>query len=165
MAANECKNLLPNNISFTIFNAKNIANAYILGLTFKPDDTYKENISEMETLVNIGKVCRISTSVKDVKYSHITIKKNDYIGIVDKKIVSNGKTPIEALTGVIPLLEIPKKILKKTSPYTHAYIFYGANISETEVQAACEKIKEKFSVDFETIQSAEKNYFLTICLI
>lgn len=92
LAANEACKLLPKNINVSIIKCSNISQSYDACMAYIPHATYEKNVKALNNSLKASYVCLISMCVKDVKFSNISIKKGEYIGIVEnKKIVCSGK--------------------------------------------------------------------------
>jgi DAK2 domain fusion protein YloV len=92
LSAQEALKLLPKHINVEIINAKNPVSAYCACLSFIDSNDFNNNAKIMNKAMNEYDVFKISRSIKDVKYKHISIKKNEFIGIIGKKIVASGQT-------------------------------------------------------------------------
>jgi dihydroxyacetone kinase-like predicted kinase len=155
LAAKETLELLPNNVKVELFAAGNIANSYIACLAFNDRDTYSENTRAVGKKVKSAKVCRVSKAVKDVKYSHISVKKNDYIGIIDKKIITSGKNLLDVTESLI-------KTFVRKGKYKHSFIFYGDNTTINDAETLKKSLKQTYLINSDIIDGGQKNYFFTI---
>jgi DAK2 domain fusion protein YloV len=156
LAADEAKKLLPSKIKLTIFNAKDIVRSYLMCLAFNPNETYDENAKILQKISQSYETCKVSKAVKNVSYSHISINKNDYIGIKDKKIIASGKDLIETTETLI------SKVLGKKTKNKKAYIIYGDSATVYDARRVSKILKEKYLITSTLIEGNQKNYFFTI---
>ncbi|MDR2568520.1 MAG: DAK2 domain-containing protein [Mycoplasmataceae bacterium] len=152
-AANEAAKLLPKEITCTVINAHDISAAYLLALTFNPHIAYLTNVKNMNKRLTKISNAKISKAVKNVKYSHINVHKDDYIGIVGKKIISSGKNFHDIVEKSLSAI-----VSKKTKTI---YVFYGADLHESELEKINEVIRNKYTIKPIIINGSQKNYFLT----
>jgi DAK2 domain fusion protein YloV len=89
MAATHAIKLSESNIE--LITANNAVSSYVACLAFNPMENIKKNVKNMKAIISKLVVGKISQSVKSVKYKHINVVKNDYIGIIDKKIIISDK--------------------------------------------------------------------------
>jgi DAK2 domain fusion protein YloV len=122
LAAKEAMSLIPKPVRFELINAKNIASSYLACLAFDPVVNLRDNVKIMEKVVNRAVVGKISRATKVVKYSHIEINKNDYIGIQDKKVISAN---IDILTAAKTLID---KIVKEVRKPTVVHLITGKDV-------------------------------------
>jgi DAK2 domain fusion protein YloV len=104
LAAKEAAALVANEINVQIINAGNIATSYLTCLTFDPIQDMKSNIANINSTIENMVVGKVSTSSKPIDYSHIQVKKNHFIGIVDKKIVVSDYNMVTVLNHLSDLL-------------------------------------------------------------
>lgn len=94
----------------------------------------------------------ISTSVKDVNYSHIKVQKNNKIGIINKKIVVSVQDEFAALK-----LTLDKLILNcKTADI--CYLVYGMNANINVVKEFERYCSEKYGIYCEARSGGQKTY-------
>ncbi len=104
MAANQVVSILSGTINLKVCPATNIFEALIAGLEFDKNATLDNNIKAMNKVVKNSFSALVSKSVKDVDYNNISFNKNDFIGIIDKRIVVANKDEDIALKLIIDLL-------------------------------------------------------------
>ncbi|MDR2847369.1 MAG: DAK2 domain-containing protein [Mycoplasmataceae bacterium] len=156
LAANETIKLLPKHVNVKLINAKDIATSYNICLAFIPSNDYNDNFKVFNKVINKAKVVRISRSVKDVSYSHIKILKNEYIGVIDRKIVSSSKNIVEAAKKLFENINT-KKLSKAT-------IFYGKTMVASDAQEIAKVLKESYLIESEIINGGQSVYYFVIGL-
>lgn len=152
MAAEQAKKLFPKKTyNIEIIPSKDIATSYLTCLSFNPeleDDTYKE----MQRAFKNCESCKISKSVKNIRYKDLNIKFGDYIGVRNKEIVTNSKSESTVATRMID--EIFGDIRR---PRT-AVIIYGKDATMEEVNKMYRYINERYLVKPILIQGNQSTY-------
>lgn len=86
MAADQAKKIAE--IPTAVVKTKSIPQAMSALLEFNPDNTLEENQSAMEDALDTVKSGSVTVAVRDTTVNGMSIKKDDYIGIVDGDIVA-----------------------------------------------------------------------------
>lgn len=152
LAAKEAAKQVKKFINCEIIVGKNFIECMSAISAFLPDENIRNNLKTMTRVMkNTGSAC-ISTSVKTIRYPHIMVHKNDYIAVVDKKIVS---AEISVLDCVIKTMKILVKKIKKPEL---VIIVYGNGIPIREVRQLEKTISEKFGLYCESVNGGQKVY-------
>ncbi|QZX48928.1 DAK2 domain-containing protein [Mycoplasma sp. E35C] len=115
-------------------------------------DTLKNNIKVLNKIIkSTGSAC-ISTSVKNIKYNWLNVKKDDFIGIINKKIVVSDRDIYKCL------LDTVEKLIKEVKKPELVLIIHGKNTSSAEVRTIVKLISEKFGIYCEAINGSQKIY-------
>lgn len=77
-------------IPVAVVHTKTIAQAMSSLLEFNPEASLQDNQQAMESVLDTVKSGQLTTAVRDTSINGLTIKKGQYIGIVDGKIVANA---------------------------------------------------------------------------
>jgi dihydroxyacetone kinase-like predicted kinase len=127
-------------------------------LAFDPIQDIKANYKIMNHVIDRTKVGKVSRASKVVKYSHIEINKNDFIGIEDKKVIAANTN----------LLEITKQLVDKLAEHIKkpeiAYIVNGKDVTIRDTKDIRKYIEETKSIKVIEIdgQQATYNYYIAI---
>lgn len=152
LAAKEAAKQVKKFINCEIIVGKNFIECMSAISAFLPDENIRNNLKTMTRVMkNTGSAC-ISTSVKTIRYPHIMVHKNDYIAVVDKKIVA---AEISVLDCVIKTMKILVKKIKKPEL---VIIVYGNGIPIREVRQLEKTISEKFGLYCESVNGGQKVY-------
>ena len=124
MAASQARDLYKGSTIFVI-PSKNIGEAYaslaMLDLSIDdPKELEEKFISDMKC-VETGMVCK---AIRDVNYSDIKVKNDDYIGFTNKKVLSSNINKIDALYDMTKALGLDEKDI--------ITIIYGADVTDSE---------------------------------
>lgn len=129
-----------NNILVSVIGAYNVFETLLAISHFEQQNDYRTNFKTMNKIVKKARSGMITTSIKNVKYPHITVNKDDYIGIINKKIIASEKNAYDVLLTTIEMLI---ESLKKPEI---CYIYYGINASQTDVHQIEKYISEKYGI-------------------
>jgi len=159
LAANEAIQLIPKNErTISLIPANNIGASYLACLAFNPIESYEDNVKNMARVASRVVVGKISKSSKSIKYSHIEVKKDDFIGIIRKKIVSDGKQTTKVAGKLI------KELFKENKKAKTAYIIYGKDALMRDVRDIEKIINETLSLKTVIIQGNQPIYSYYIVL-
>ncbi|MGL4950934.1 MAG: hypothetical protein ACRC4M_03855, partial [Mycoplasma sp.] len=119
LAANQASEMVKDTVDVRIIKGTNAFEALIAALEFNPLASMDFNEKQMKNAVSTSNSAVISKAIKDVQYSHIAIKKSDYISIMNKKIECADKDKLTTLKKTIDIL------IKKSSDPDILVIIYG----------------------------------------
>ncbi|MDR0739537.1 MAG: DAK2 domain-containing protein [Mycoplasmataceae bacterium] len=158
LAANEAASLVTNEVNIKIINARNIVASYLACLSFDPIKDLHNNYKIIEKIIDSTVVGKTSISTKFVKYSHIEIQKNDFIGIMDKKIVVSDKS----LTNV--LQELSNKLVDEIRKPKLAYIVYGKDAQLRDIKFLKKHLMETHSLKVTVLNGSQPTYSFYIAI-
>jgi DAK2 domain fusion protein YloV len=159
LSAKQAAGLLPKNIRCEIFSARSVSNAFYLCSLINQNQSYAKNIKTLWVKIKHASVCQISKSVKDGRFNKIKVKKGEYIGIANKKIVAaNGDLLSNVKNTIIELLGGKTK-------YTECVIFTGDEAMEGVVDEVKAFIKTKYKISSDIYNGDIPNYPFTIAFI
>lgn len=152
LAAKEASKQVKKFINCEIIVGRNFIECMSAISAFLPDENIRNNLKTMTRVMrNTGSAC-ISTSVKTIRYPHIMVHKNDYISVVDKKIVA---AEISVLDCIVKTM---KMLVKKIKKPELVIIVYGNGIPIREVRQLEKTISEKFGLYCESVNGGQKIY-------
>lgn len=152
LAAKEAAKQVKKFINCEIIVGKNFIECMSAISAFLPDENIRNNLKTMTRVMkNTGSAC-ISTSIKTIRYPHIMVHKNDYISVVDKKIIA---AEISVLDCIIKTM---KTLVKKIKKPELVIIVYGNGIPIREVRQLEKTISEKFGLYCESVNGGQKVY-------
>ncbi len=153
MAAEQAKRLFPRkSYNISIIPCKDIATSYLTCLTFNPELEEDEIVKQMQRAYKNCESCKISKSVKNIRYKNLNIKFGDYIGVRNKEIVTNSKNGSTVVRKMID--EIFGDIRR---PKT-AVIIYGKDATMEEVNHMYRYINEEYMVKPILVQGNQSTY-------
>ncbi|MDD7305923.1 MAG: DAK2 domain-containing protein [Peptoniphilaceae bacterium] len=140
-----------------VVETRSIPESFSAILTFDDSNSLEENLEDMKEVIEDLKVCEVSISIRDTIIGGLKIKKDDYIGIADGKIVASENSISN--TGFKTL---EKTVDNNTSLIT---IYYGQDISDREAKKFHKFISKKFKgVDVDLIYGGQPVYYYTITI-
>lgn len=119
-----------------VIPSKNIPQGMVSCMMFNPEASLEENKAEMEEALKNVKEGEVTYSIRDTKIDDIEVKKDEFMGIFDKKIVISSKEKLQTTKG---LLE--KMVDEESSLIT---VLVGEDVSPNEKEEIDNFIKEKF---------------------
>lgn len=152
-AANEAIKQLRGYIECDLVVGANFVEGMAAISAFLPEEkNLRANVKAMRRSMRDTMSACFSTSIKNVKYPHITVHKDDCIGIVDGKVVSAEKERVDAIAKAVEI------IMRKVRHPELAIVIYGAKVSLREVRQIEKMITEKYGVYCEAIAGNQKIY-------
>ncbi|MCQ3907955.1 MAG: DAK2 domain-containing protein [Mycoplasmoidaceae bacterium] len=153
LAAEQASKLFPKKThTIEIVPCKDIATSYLTCLSFNPELESRDIVKEMERAYKNCESCKISKSVKNIRYKDLNIKFGDYIGVRHKDIITNSKVVANVSTKMVD--EIFGDVRR---PKT-AVIIYGKDATIEEVNHLYRYINEKYMVKPIIIQGNQSTY-------
>lgn len=137
MAATQASEMVEDkNTRVFVVPSKTIPQGITASIMFNPDATPEENFTEMKSALKTVTSGEVTFAIRDTEMNGLSIKKDDFMGIMEKDIVAVGKDKEEVLFG---LLE--KMINEDSSLIT---LLVGEDISEEKANEISKKISEKY---------------------
>lgn len=159
LAAKQAIDLMGKKYTITPFASNDIAVTYLACKVYNPSEKINVNLKRIAKTINTyyAKVARAS---KKVHYSKIKIVPNDFIGIINKKIVISNKSPINVVKFVCDFI-IRKK--GKKAPKV-IKIFTGEDVKVDDIRKINKYLSEKYSIKTEIIFTNQQIYSYHIVL-
>lgn len=120
-----------------VVKAKTIAEGYAALSMMNLSLSIEEVIRDMETAIAETATGMITTSIRDVEYDGLSVKKGHYIGLNEDQVLADSENRIEA---VRELLAATEGIREKAVVVG----FYGADVKEEELDALGRMLQENF---------------------
>jgi len=138
LAANQAAEMLKDepNMHVAVIPTKTIPQGITSAINFNPDASLEENAEFMSDA--ISSVCSgsVTFAIRDTEIEGVKCKKDDFIGIMDKKMVCAKKNKLEC---VYELLE--KMVTKESSIIT---ILTGEDVKADEAETLINKVQKSF---------------------
>lgn len=125
MAAEQTIDLLPD-INIRVLKTKNISQGYSSLMVFDPTVDIDDNMESMSDMISEVSSGEVTYSIRDTKVNDVEIKKDDYIGILNNKIVVSTNN----------INKTVKKLLKEMIVADSGFVtvFYGNGVDEKQAQ-------------------------------
>lgn len=154
LAANQARDLTEDK-KIIVVPTKNVPQGISSLIGFVPDISPEENLETMMAEAEKVKTGQITYAVRDTVIEGTEIHQDDYMGIGDAGILSNGRDIDEVMLNMLD-----KMIAEDTELVS---IYYGADVKEDEAQALLEKIQGKYdSVDVEFQSGGQPVYYYIV---
>ena len=154
LAANQARDLTEDK-KIIVVPTKNVPQGISALISFVPDISPEENLETMMEEAERVKTGQITYAVRDTVIEGTEIHQDDYMGIGDAGILSNGRDIDEVMLNMLD-----KMITEETELVS---IYYGSDVKEEEAQALLEKIQGKYdSVDVEFQNGGQPVYYYIV---
>ncbi|MBI0090858.1 DAK2 domain-containing protein [Lactobacillus sp. M0345] len=120
-------------IPVEIVHAKTIQQGLTTMLSFNPDASLDDNVSEMEDMLDTVVSGDVTNAVRDTEIDGVKIKKDDYMGIIDGKI-KVVKDDLNETT-----IDMIKEMLDEDSEVVT--IIYGEGMTQDQADELAEQVK------------------------
>lgn len=131
------------NKNITVIPTKNEVEGITAILNFSSSLNHEDNVEEIKYSLKNLIVGQITRAVKNSTIEGIKIRENDYLQILNNKIVSKKSTLIKATQNLID------KMVAKASDPEIIVIYYGADTSRGEAEEIQTYIEEKYDLEIE----------------
>lgn len=153
LAAKQAKDLVDSKVE--VLETTSIPQGLSAMLVMDEDISIEENIENMQESIAMVKTLQVTYAVRDSQYEDITIKKDDYIGMINGKIRVSKADIYES---TLELIE--KAVDEETSLIT---IFKGADLKDQEADKLISKLEEIYSdLDIEVVDGKQPVYYYLI---
>jgi dihydroxyacetone kinase-like predicted kinase len=117
---------------------------------FDATEDIETNLGEMTSYIGNVKTGEVTYAIRDSKNNGLEIKKDDFMGLYNGKIVLTKPTRIEtAIALVEEMVEERSEIIT---------IMYGKDVEEDEVNQLVEAIEENHEVEVDLIKGGQEVY-------
>ncbi|AHF61331.1 dihydroxyacetone kinase [Spiroplasma mirum ATCC 29335] len=122
----------------------------VAALSFEHGEHAKKNFSTLKNAIKNVTSLSISRSAKNTSIDGVKINKNDYMGIVNKKIMFSKPNISEVIKNLFD-----KTITKSTEIVT---IFIGENAEAKDINMIKKYLDENFDVEYEIVNGEQQLY-------
>ena len=138
MAASQAADMIDDKeTNVFVIPSKTILQGISASIMFNTEADPEENFEEMKAALSNVKSGEVTFAIRDSEINGVKVKKDDFIGIMEKEIVSDNKNKIEVLKA---LLE--RMVDEDSSLIT---LIVGEDVSEEELQLIKDYIEEQYS--------------------
>ena len=139
MAASQACEVCDENVQAKVIPTKTIPQGLVACMMFNPDLDLNENVESMGEAVQSVKTGQVTFSIKDTNIDGVDIKKDDYMGIVDKNIICCNPDKVESAFQAV------KQMVDEFSSIIT--IIVGADATEEQKNQLLERINNELPVD------------------
>ena len=156
LAAEQAKALVENK-TLHVIASKNIPQGINAVLNFDPDASVEENKVNMSVALENVDAGAVTYAVRNAETGEETIKKDEYIGLDDKKILSHG-TDISSV-----VLDLVKKL--KTDHHEILSLYYGNDVEQEDAQKLMQMLmSEHKDIEIDIHYGGQPIYYYIISL-
>lgn len=156
LAANQAAEMVKESITVKVVKGVNIIEALIAALEFNRNVSLETNERVMKNAISSTKSAVISQSIKDIRYSNIEVKKDDYISIINKKVKFAHVHRLDLLKQTVDFL------MRKAKNLNILLVIYQSS-SDLKILKELENyVEEKYELicDFKKGSQKVYNYFI-----
>ncbi|MDF2607796.1 MAG: hypothetical protein K0S34_1992 [Bacillales bacterium] len=149
LAARQAKDV--SDVNIVVIESKTIPQGLAATLAFNPSKDVDQNENAMVGAIGLVNTGQITYAVRDTQIDGVDIKKDDYMGLAEGKIVSTNQNKFEAIKGLLDIL-----ITEDHEIFT---IFVGEEATDTEVNDIISYVELKFpDIEIETYNGNQPLY-------
>ena len=138
MAASQaCDMVEDENTQAYVIPSKTILQGISSAIMFNPEEDPEGNFREMKSALKNVKSGEVTFAIRDSEINGVKMKKDDFIGILEKDIVTTNKDKIVVLMDLID-----KMVDDYSSIIT---LIYGQDVNENEALVVKKSLEEKYS--------------------
>ena len=138
MAASQASEMIEDeDIRVFVIPSKTIPQGITSAIMFNPETNPEDNFNEMKAALKTVKSGEITFAIRDTEINGLSLKKDDFIGILEKDIVVTNKDKIQTLYDLLD-----KMIDEDSSLIT---LIIGKDVKEEEVDTIRDVLEEKYS--------------------
>lgn len=154
-AAQACDVLEGDEVKAQVIPSKTIPQGLVACMNFNPDITPEENFREMKNSLKTVKTGLVTFAIKDTTVDGVEVKKDHFMGIKDKKIITCVVDKFEAAYQTIKSM-----IDSLTSIVT---ILFGDGVAADEAEALVARLSEEHDdIDFDLREGNQPVYSFII---
>ncbi len=156
LAAEQSKQLVEGK-KIHVIPTKNIPHGITAALNFNPDDSVEVNKINMFHALDNVTAGQVTYAVRNTEVDGLTLKKGDFIGLNDKKILVKGSSVAQCTIDLVEALKDKNHYLVN--------LYYGNGISEDEATAVQQQIQDKYpDMEVELLYGGQQVYYFIVSL-
>ena len=154
MTAQQAAVVLEDEINVIVIPSKSIPQGLSACIMFNPEADLEENINEMNEAIANVKTGQVTFAIKDTNIDGVDIHANDYMALVEKKIVACIPDKVEACKAVLKgLVEDDSEIVT---------LIYGEDVTSEEAEAVTDFIENELEIEYEVHDGKQPVYSFII---
>ena len=150
MTAQQAAVVLEDEINVIVIPSKSIPQGLSACIMFNPEADLEENINEMNEAIANVKTGKVTFAIKDTNIDGVDIHANDYMALVEKKIVACIPDKVEACKAVLKgLVDDDSEIVT---------LIYGEDVTSEEAEAVTDFIENELEIEYEVHDGKQPVY-------
>lgn len=133
-----------------VIPSKSIPQGLCACIMFNPDVDFETNLSEMSDAITMVKTGQVTYAIKDTVYEGMEIKAGEFMGIMEKEIVTSVPDKLEACRTLIDhMIDEESEIVT---------LIYGEGTNQEEADTIAQYIEDKYDVEVEVNNGEQPVY-------
>ena len=133
-----------------VIPSKSIPQGLCACIMFNPDVDFETNLSEMSDAITMVKTGQVTYAIKDTVYEGMEIKAGEFMGIMEKEIVTSVPDKLEACRTLIDhMIDEESEIVT---------LIYGEGTNQEEADTISQYIEDKYDVEVEVNNGEQPVY-------
>lgn len=138
-AAQACD--ISDEVNANVIPSKTIPQGLVAAMMFNPSMDYQANVDEMSRALDSVRTGQVTFAIKDTSVDGVEVHKDEYIGIVDKKIVTSRQSKVEAAEELVS-----RMVDELTSIIT---VLIGEDVTAEENKEFAKFLQDKYGQDID----------------
>lgn len=138
MAATQACDVCKKEVKAKVIASTTVPQGLVASMMLNPDADYSENAREMKKALKNVKSASITYATKDTQIGNIKVIKDQFIALVDKKIICCVENKYDALYKTLD------KLINDSSSIVT--VFTGEDVSEEETEKLSEELNTKYDM-------------------
>ena len=157
LAATQACSVAPEGVECRVIPTKTIPQGLSACMMFNPEGSFDDNEEEMKEAMANVKTGQVTFAIRDTVIDDVEVKKDQFIALFGKKIVSCNKDKIE-----VTLTMLSEMVDESSSIIT---LIYGEDATSEEVEKLSERIQELYpDVDLDVREGNQPVYSFIIAV-
>lgn len=137
-----------------VLETRSIPETFTAMLEFDEDSDIEENIENMTDAISDMHTVDVSISIRDTSVNNIEIKKDDYIGILDGKIVATKSNIEETTKDAIDIA------IENDDEISLITLYYGEEADKRRAKDLVKKLSKEYKeIDIELVYGGQPVYY------
>ena len=136
MAALQASDVLADEVKVHVIATKTIPQGIVAASSFSPDLDDKENVKNMKDAIKHVKSGSVTYAIKDTVIDGVSVTKDYFMGISDKKIITCEKKPLTALYKLLSSMVNSETFL--------ITILVGEDVKDDDIETITTRLEKKY---------------------
>lgn len=154
MAATQACDVCKKEVKAKVIASTTVPQGLVASMMLNPDADYSENAREMKKALKNVKSASITYATKDTQIGNIKVIKDQFIALIDKKIICCVEDKYDALYKTLD------KLINDSSSIVT--VFTGEDISEEETEKLSEELNTKYDMIEVDVKKGNQPVYLFI---
>lgn len=159
LAAQQAAQLVKNTLNIQIINARDISVSFLCCLAYNPIDNFNTNV-KLLTQISKKTYGKVAKANKDVVYFSVNIKSGNYIGLVNKDVITANKSMLVVIKNIID--KIKNERSNRKNPSKNLYLFVGNDVPIETIRTIEKYVAEQHNLKLEVINTGQTLYFFNV---